>query len=331
MDKICVILYAEVMIMQGFLLSFNLVFPMFLLLAAGKLALKTGLLNREGTERLNALVFKIFLPVSIFKNVYNSSIDDVFDKKLIAFSIISVICCFLLLIPLTAGCGNRKSRGVLIQGIYRSNFLIFGLPVAESFYPDGSLSGKASVLIAIVVPLFNGLAVLALEMFKDEKRGAGKMLINILKNPLIIGSALGFCALFLKESGLMIPGAVYEAIADVSAAATPLALMALGASLDFSKIRGKSTYLFWGLFGKLVLSPALFIGAAVLLGFRDRELAIILAMYASPASVSSYTMAQQMGADDDLAAELVVIGTAVSLITVFLWVSLIAESGLIKF
>lgn len=304
---------------------------MFLLLATGKLARKTNLLTTESTDRLNALVFKIFLPVSIFKNVYNSSVSDVFDKKLIAFGIISVTLCFLLLILLTSGCKNRKSRGVLIQGIYRSNFLIFGLPVAESFYPDGSLSGKASVLIAIIVPLFNGLAVIALEMFKENKQSGMKTFLNILKNPLIIGSALGFAALFLKEAGFLLPDAVYKTVSDLSAAATPLALIALGASLDFSKIKGESKYLIWGLLGKLVLSPAVFIGAAVLLGFRDRELAIILSMFASPASVSSYTMAQQMGADDDLAAELVVIGTAVSLITVFLWVSLIASSGLIKY
>lgn len=317
--------------MDSFLLSFNLVFPMFLLLATGKLSRKTNLLTSESTDRLNALVFKIFLPVSIFKNVYNSSVSDVFDKKLIAFGIISVTLCFLLLILLTSGCKNRKSRGVLIQGIYRSNFLIFGLPVAESFYPDGSLSGKASVLIAIIVPLFNGLAVIALEMFKENKQSGMKTFLNILKNPLIIGSALGFVALFLKEAGFLLPDAVYKTVSDLSAAATPLALIALGASLDFSKIKGESKYLIWGLLGKLVLSPAVFIGAAVLLGFRDRELAIILSMFASPASVSSYTMAQQMGADDDLAAELVVIGTAVSLITVFLWVSLIASSGLIKY
>lgn len=304
---------------------------MFLLLATGKLSRKTNLLTSESTDRLNALVFKIFLPVSIFKNVYNSSVSDVFDKKLIAFGIISVTLCFLLLILLTSGCKNRKSRGVLIQGIYRSNFLIFGLPVAESFYPDGSLSGKASVLIAIIVPLFNGLAVIALEMFKENKQSGMKTFLNILKNPLIIGSALGFVALFLKEAGFLLPDAVYKTVSDLSAAATPLALIALGASLDFSKIKGESKYLIWGLLGKLVLSPAVFIGAAALLGFRDRELAIILSMFASPASVSSYTMAQQMGADDDLAAELVVIGTAVSLITVFLWVSLIASSGLIKF
>ena len=317
--------------MDSFLLSFNLVFPMFLLLATGKLSRKTNLLTSESTDRLNALVFKIFLPVSIFKNVYNSSVSDVFDKKLIAFGIISVTLCFLLLILLTSGCKNRKSRGVLIQGIYRSNFLIFGLPVAESFYPDGSLSGKASVLIAIIVPLFNGLAVIALEMFKENKQSGMKTFLNILKNPLIIGSALGFVALFLKEAGFLLPDAVYKTVSDLSAAATPLALIALGASLDFSKIKGESKYLIWGLLGKLVLSPAVFIGAAVLLGFRDRELAIILSMFASPASVSSYTMAQQMGADDDLAAELVVIGTAVSLITVFLWVSLMASSGLIKY
>lgn len=316
--------------MQSFILSFNLVFPMFLLLALGKAAQKFKILNSDSTDRLNALVFKIFLPVSIFKNVYNSSVSDVFDKKLIAFGIISVLVCFLLLIPLTVPCKSKESRGVLIQGIYRSNFLIFGLPVAESFYPDGSLSGKASVLIAIIVPVFNGLAVLALEMFKENKGGTGNLLKNIVKNPLIIGSILGFLALFLKEAGFFMPTAVEKAVSDVSAAATPLALIALGASLNFGKVRGKRAYIVWGILGKLVLSPAVFLTIAVLLGFRDRELAIILAMFASPASVSSYTMAQQMGADHELAAHLVVLGTAISLITVFLWVSLAAGVGLIN-
>lgn len=304
---------------------------MFLLLAAGKAARMTSILDRESTDKLNALVFKLFLPVSIMKNVYNSSVSDIFDKRLIAFGVLSVLACFLLLIPLTSFCKNKKSRGVLIQGIYRSNFLIFGLPVAESFYPDGSLSGKAAVLIAIIVPVFNGLAVVALEMFKEDKGGAFKTLKSILKNPLIIGSILGFIALFAKElGGVTIPGAVYKAVSDISSAATPLALIALGAALDFKKIHGKAAYIIWGIFGKLVLAPAVFIFLAVLLGFRDRELAIILAMFASPASVSSYTMAQQMGADHELAAHLVVIGTAISLVTVFLWVSFSAAAGLIN-
>lgn len=315
--------------MDSFLLSFNLVFPMFLLLALGKIVRGCNILDTDATDRLNALVFKFFLPVSIFKNVYNSSVSEVFDKKLIAYGVGSVVLCFFALLALTGFCKNGESRGVLVQGIYRSNFLIFGLPVAESFYKDGSLSGKASVLIAIIVPVFNTLAVIALEMFKKEKRSFGRLVLNILKNPLIIGSAMGFVGLYLKELGFALPEAVYKTVADISAAATPLALVSLGAALSFDRVCGKRSYLIWGTFGKLIAVPAVFLSIAVILGFRDRELAILFSMYASPASVSSYTMAQQMGADGDLAAGLVVIGTAVSLVTVFLWAMLLSETGLI--
>lgn len=317
--------------MDNFLMSFNLVFPMLLLLLIGMTARKTGILDEKTAAKVNAFIFKVLLPTGIFKNVYNSSFDEVFDKKLIAFGVLGVLSCFLILTVLVnIFCKNKESRGVLIQGIYRSNFLIFGLPIAESFYPDGSLSGKASVLIAIIIPIYNVLAVFALEMFKEEKRGPAKTIKALIKNPLIIGSILGFVALFLKERGLLIPQAIYKPVSDVASAATPMALIVLGASLKFNNLKEKRAYLIWGILGKLVLSPLFYITAAVLLGFRDRELAVILAMYVSPAAVSSYTMAQQMGADDALAGQLVAVGTVVSLFTVFLWVSAMAGLGLIN-
>lgn len=314
--------------MDSFLLAFDLVFPLFLLLLLGNVIRRVSLLDDTAVTRLNMLVFKIFLPVSIFKNVYDSELSEVFDRQLIAYGIGSTLLCFLLLFFLVpCFCKTKERRGVLIQGIFRSNFLIFGLPVAQSLYRDGSLDGKASVLIAIIVPVYNILAVLALEVFRGGRFDVKKILRGVLGNPLIIGSVCGFLGLFLKQASIAMPHAVYQAVGDVARIATPLALIALGASLDFSKIRGNVVYIVWGILGKLLLSPLLFVGIAALLGFRNRELAIILAMYVSPAAVSSYTMAQQMAADDVLAGQLVVFGTAVSIFTVFVWVLLMTHIG----
>ncbi len=316
--------------MDSFLLAFNLVFPLFLLLLLGHVIRRTSLVNEETVTRLNTLVFKIFLPVSIFKNVYDSELAEVFDAKLIAYGVGSVLLCFLLLFAVVpCFCKKKESCGALIQGIFRSNFLIYGLPVAQSLYKDGSLDGKASVLIAIIVPVYNVLAVLALEMFRGSRPSGRKILRGVASNPLIMGSLCGFLGLFLKQVPLIPPSPVYQVVGDVAKIATPLALIALGASLDFSKIRGNIVYIVWGILGKLVVMPMLFISLAVLLGFRDRELAIVLAMYVSPAAVSSYTMAQQMEADDVLAGQLVVFGTAVSIFTVFFWVFFMTHLGLI--
>ena len=315
---------------DSLILSFRLVFPIFLLLALGFFVKKADILDAPSAKKLNKLIFEIFLPVSIFKNVYESELSEVFDKKLIIYGILSVICCFFILLFVVCKiCKKEESRGVLIQGIFRSNFLIFGVPVAESLFADGSLSGKAAVMVAIIVPVYNVLAVFCLEALSGKKSDVGKVVLNIIKNPLIIGSVCGFLGLFLKQVGFFIPDILYGSVKQVASIATPLALVALGASLNFAAVKDNAAYIVWGVMAKLVIAPLVFITAGILIGFRDRELAILIAMYASPAAVSSYTMAQQMGADEQLAGHMVVFGTAFSVLTVFLWVTVLTHFGFI--
>ena len=315
---------------DSLILSFRLVFPIFVLLALGFWVKRVNILDALSAKKLNKLIFDVFLPVSIFKNVYESDFTTVFDGKLIAYSVISVICCFFILLLIVGFiCKKEESKGVLIQGIFRSNFLIFGVPVAESLFADGSLSGKAAVMVAIVVPVYNVLAVFCLEALSGKKSDAKKMILNIVKNPLIIGSVCGFIGLFLKQKGVLIPNLLYGSVKQLASIATPLALVALGASLNFSTVKGNSSYIVWGVLSKLILAPLVFITIGILIGFRDRELAILLAMYASPAAVSSYTMAQQMGGDDELAGQLVMFGTVASVITMFLWIFTAMQLGLI--
>ncbi len=311
-------------------LSFNLVFPIFVLLFLGYSLKRGKVIDASSVKMLNKLVFTVFLPLSIFKNVYESEISEVFDIKLITYGVLSVVLCFALMVILALFFVKKKeSRGVLIQGVFRSNFLIFGIPVAESLFRDGSLSGKASVIIAIIVPVYNVLAVITLESLKGKKTDLKKVIFNIAKNPLIIGSVCAFIAVWLKGVNIFVPTPLFSAVKSLAGIATPLALVSLGASLNFSSVKGNLAYLVWGIAGKLMLAPLFFMTVAILLGFKDRELAILLAMHTSPAAVSSYTMAQQMGADEDLAGQLVVFGTAISIITVFLWVSVLTYFGFI--
>ena len=72
--------------------------------------------------------------------------------------------------------------------------------------------------------------------------------------------------------------------------------------------------------GKLVAYPLLFIALAILMGFRDAHLAVLLTVFGSPIAVSSFTMAQQMGGDDKLAGQLVVFSSLLSVFTMFLFI-----------
>ena len=310
--------------MENLILSFNIIFPLFLLMVLGYFLKAVGMLDKTTLKKMNSLIFKAFLPCLIFYNVYTSEVSDMFDKNLIIFSVVSVVVCFLILmalIPLIEK--DNKKRGVIIQGIFRSNFVIFGIPLSVALYGEG-IVGSAAVLIAIVVPVFNFLAVLSLEIFRGGKPDIVKILKGIATNPLILSSLIGLIAMGI---GLKLPSTVEKAIGDVSKITTPLALIVLGGSLDFKKIGGNTKQLILCIIGRLVLVPCVFLPAAVLCGFRNAELAILLSLFGSPTAVSSFTMAQQMGGDDELAGQIVVFNTTLCVVSVFLWIFVLKQVG----
>ena len=119
--------------MENFLISFRVVFPIFLMMALGFLIKKIKLVNETTVKQINNVVFRVFLPTMIFKNVYESELRKVLNPRLILFAALCVLGCIALLfliIPLIEKDNSR--RGVLIQGIFRSNFVIFGLPITEA-------------------------------------------------------------------------------------------------------------------------------------------------------------------------------------------------------
>lgn len=310
--------------MENLVLSFNIIFPLFLLMVLGYFLKAVGMLDKTTLKKLNSIIFKAFLPCLIFYNVYTSEVSDMFDKNLIIFSVASVVLSFLVLmavIPLVEK--DNKKRGVVIQGIFRSNFVIFGIPLSVALYGDG-IVGSAAVLIAIVVPVFNFLAVLTLEIFRGGKPDMIKILKGIATNPLILSSVIGLIAMGV---GLKLPSTIEKAIGDVSKITTPLALIVLGGSLDFKKIGGNAKQLEISVIGRLVVMPCIFLPAAVYFGFRNAELAILLSLFGSPTAVSSFTMAQQMGGDDELAGQIVVFNTTLCVVSVFLWIFILKQLG----
>lgn len=305
--------------MELFLLSLRVVLPLFINMAAGYTLKRIRMLDDHTLTTMNNVVFRFFLPLLLFYNIYQTDLKTAFNLKLIIYSLCSVFLLFLILcivIPFIEKENHR--RGVLIQGIFRSNFILFGLPVAMSLFGEQNV-GVTSVLIAVIVPLFNVLAVLSLEMFKGGKIDVKSVLRGIATNPLIIAAVLGILFLLLK---IRIPIALEKSIADLSRVATPLALVILGGTFTFGSVKGYVKQLVLGIAGRLIIVPAIFLSLGALLGFRGVEFASLLALFASPAAVSSFVMAQQMDGDSNLAGALVVIGSTCSIITVFFWVYL---------
>ncbi len=310
--------------MNNLTVCINAVLPIFIIICIGYFCRQIGMLEEKDIIKFNSVAFRVFLPVLLFNNIYTSDISSAFRPKLILFSLICVFLAFFSGLLYAVKCiKERPKKGVVIQGIYRSNTAIIGLPLAISLTQGGDVSCVA-VLSAVMVPVFNVLAVVSLEIFGSRKADYKDILKNIAKNPLIIGSMLGIIAMLLK---IKLPTAVEKVLKDMSGVASPLQLFLLGAFLQISGMKKNIRELIVVNLGKLILVPGLVFLAAILLGFRGIEIVALIAIFATSTAVNSFTMAQQMNGDAELAGEIVVTTSFFCSFTIFGWSLLLKTLG----
>lgn len=312
--------------MKNLILSFNVVAPLCLVMALGYFLKYIKILDKSSVKVMNNTTFKVFLPTLLFYNIYTTDLGSVFDPKLMIFATMSIIILFgvlFLFIPIIEK--DNSKRGVMIQGIFRSNFVLFGIPVATSLVGEGKV-GTTALLIGVIVPLFNFLAVVCLETFRGGSINIKKIIRGIVTNPLIIGAFLGLLLLILN---IKLPLFIVSTIKDISKMATPLSLTLLGASFSFSNIKKYLRETIIVVIGKLIITPLIFILISYYCGFRGVSLLSLMIMFASPTAISSFQMAIQMDGDSDLASQIVVFTSAFSIVTVFCWIFILKELALI--
>lgn len=310
--------------MDDLLFSLNTVFPLLGMMAIGFAARRLGIIGESAAWQINACVFKIFLPLLLCFNIVDTKLGASFDGKTLLYAFVTTLSCFGVLFFVTPRlCHDRASCGVLIQGIARSNYAIFGIPLVSMMYPNADTS-IAVIMVAVVVPVFNVLSTIALMVFAGERTHPLRILKGVLLNPLIIATLAGFLLWYFQ---IPLPTTIETPLRNLGSIATPLALFILGASLDFGKARANGKLLVISVTGRLIGVPLIFLSLAIALGIRDVSLAALIAVYASPTSVSSFPMAQQMGGNGDLAGGQVVFTTVFSILTVFLWVFVLRSLG----
>lgn len=315
--------------MENIILSFNVIAPLFFLMVIGYLiANYTDLADKDLLKKANTLVFKVFLPCMLFKNIYRSNIREQMQGGLCIFAAGSLLLLFALLCLIVPRVVKRENQqGVVIQGIFRSNYVIFGVAVVENMYGSAN-TATAAILSAVLVPMYNFLAVIALSFFGGKReRDLKKVIIGILKNPLILASVLGIIA---SLSGIKLPKAADTTLNDLAKLATPIAFLILGGDFDFSKIKGNLRTAGCVILVKMVILPIIFIPIVVAMGYRNSDLLAALLAYQTPVAVSSYIMAQQAGADEQLAGQLVVFSSIVSIFTLFVTIFILRQMGLLN-
>ncbi len=327
--------------MDALIFSLNAVLPLVLTVALGYLLKRMGLIPLNVSQAINKLVFRVFLPSMLFLNVYKIKSFSISDIGFIGYVMIAVALTFLVMIPIvSAFTKDGKKRGVLLQGSFRTNYALIGIPLATSIAGEaGALI--ATVLSAIVVPFYNVLAVISLSIFGDGKNkpSVKKIILGILKNPLIDSIALGFVFLGIRAicnhyGATFAPEnikPIWSVVQNMGSLATPLALISLGAQFEFSAVKELRRELTFSLVTRTLIMPLLGIGIAYLCfskSFDAGQFAALIAVFATPVAVSSVPMTQEMGGDSALAGQIVVFTTIFSVLSVFVSCFLLRFAGI---
>lgn len=314
--------------MKHLLDSFETVFPLLLYMMVGVGIKKTKILNSSSMKELNNLVFKVFLPISIFNNIYAANSGETKSGPVIFYASIFTLFIFSFFwLFFETFEKKRDRRGVMIQNAFRSNFVLFGISLSQMLLDDSiSSSSVTGVLIAVMIPLFNALAVIVLQYYGKEKTNLLLTINGILRNPLIIAAIF---AIAIKNMGINTPSWLNIPLLSMGRVATPLALIILGGQFNFHHSKDFIPQLLIGIGSRLVFVPFLALSGAILIGFRGEVLIALLALFASPAAVSSFTMTQQIGGDHELAGQLLVYTTMLCSLTLFVFIFLLKQFSFI--
>ncbi len=312
--------------MENLIIATNAVIPFIVYILLGMLAKKSSAVKESFLKELNGVVFKVFFPFIMFNNLYAVDFGRLSNAFYVVFAFTATLVVILTVfftVPFFVKENSRK--GVVMQAIFRSNSVLFAIPLTESvFGKEGAV--MASILVAFIVPLYNITSVAILEYFRGGKVSFLTLFKNILKNPLILGAMAGVLFNLLPVT---MPESLVKPIAELNSMATPLSLFVLGGTLHASNMKKNALPLFAGTSLKLLVIPSIMVTIMSALGLRGAELFVVFCMFATPVAAASYPMAQSMGGDADLAGEYVVVSTLFSIVTIFGWILLLKTCALI--
>lgn len=315
--------------------AFNAVMPLLLLIALGYFLKEKSKWSPKFFSDLNNFCYRILLPIQLFNNVYQIKEFSEINWKVLGYTLIWVPLLALLgIVCARFIIDDRRQKGAFVQSCFRSNQAIMGLPLAISL--GGAEAGAiASLATSLGIPLFNIGGIVVLKLYDNENKGESKLrgiLKSLVTNPLIIGVTCGILAVAVRylipsENGVPVftiqnqMPFLYTAVKNLSAVASPVMLICLGASLELNFTKSLLAKISAAVAMRLILIPTLAIGGAILLrSYLDLtavEVPMLVAFFGSPVAVSSAILVKELGGDDQYAGQLVVWSSIFSMVTLF--------------
>lgn len=314
--------------MENLLFIANTVLPVFLIVFLGIFLRKNGLVDDNFVNHSSRIVFNISLPVLVFLELSRLDADTAFEFDQILFvyagTIFSFILSWVLSKPLIQ---DGRDRSVFIQGSFRGNYAIIGLALVANLFGESSL-GKASIMLAFILPLYNVLAVIALTvpMRHERSMSISRAFLEIVKNPLIMAVMISLPFVYFKIS---IHPILSKTAGYLSALTLPMALIGIGGALNFDDVKRASKMAFSASILKIIVTPLVLTYAAYWFNYSGADIGIMFILFACPTAIVSFVMAEAMGGNSKLAGNIILISTLGSILTISAGLYILKSSRLI--
>ena len=314
--------------MENLIFSLNATVPVFAMIILGMFFKKIGIIDDVFASKMNKFVFLIPLPVLLFKDLATLDFNTIWDTKFVLFCFFITILSILIVTLLSFLLKNKQNQGEFIQASYRSSAALLGIALIQNVYGKATM---APLMIIGSVPLYNIMAVVVLSFFSPERKGLSKevwlkTIKGILTNPILIGIVVGILWSLLH---LPMPTMLDKTVTSIGNVATPLGLMAMGATFNYKEALGDLKPALCASFIKLFGFCAMFLPLAIYLGFQGEQLIAILVMLGSATTVSCFVMAKSMGHTGILTSTVVMLTTIFSGFSITMWLYILKGMGLL--
>lgn len=312
--------------LNNLIFSLNATVPIFFLILLGMFLRRIQLMDDAFTARLNTLVFRVCLPALLFHDMCRTDYRTNWNTAYVVYCALATLASILICTGVSYLLKDRSVQGEFIQTSYRSSATILGIAVVQNLYHN---VGMAPLMVIGAVPIYNIAAVIILEMYRPDRGKLDAMLLRktlhgILTNPIILSILLGFAWSLLR---LPLPTIGDTTVDYVGRCATPLGIIAMGASFQWEKARQSAGPALVSTFIKLFGLCALFLPLGVYLGFRNDLLVAALVMCGSSTTISCFVMAKGMGHKGDLTISTVMLTTLLSAFSLTFWLFILKSRG----
>ncbi|WP_232334771.1 AEC family transporter [Pseudohalioglobus lutimaris] len=300
--------------------------PTFAWVFAGALLARMGWLSDQLNDRISRLSFRYGLPLMLFAGAAGVDYSNLLDATYLLAGVLGTLLVVTTswLYSIWRGHPHRE-RGIFVQGAYRSNLAIMGLALCISAYGQEG-ARLAALAVAVMTSLYNVLVVFVLNSTLGGTSSPQAALLGVLRNPLIIGIAAGVA---LSLSGLPIPAIVEPAGVWLSKLFLPLMLICIGGAMKLGELRNSGALAWESTVWRLLVAPALVVGLAMLLGVRGAPLGVLFLLVGAPAAASGYIMVVAARGNGVLAANIVVLTTLFSALSLTLGLFLLSLLSLV--